>query len=352
MSGFSVTRTTAVIGLLALVVSACTGRSPKDDAAPATTTPAIDARSTTATAPPSTVESDGRGCSEDDAEPGQTTVELDFEGQNRTYELYVPQGYDGAERAPLVLNWHGLGSTGKQQLDFSEYRLTADAGQFFVVAPTGLPSPGDTRNSWELTDDADPGRDDLAFAHALLDDVSDRVCVDPARIYTTGMSNGGYFSARLVCEMADRVAAAASVAGMTREDDCEPSRPVPYLAFHGVEDEIVPYAGGGYSSLAPGVYLELMDRSIPDEFAEFATEFGCDVEPASTEVAEGVSSSTYGGCEEDVELVLYTIADAGHTWPGSRTSKLLSEGAGLGTTTLEISATELSWEFFSRHRLR
>lgn len=355
----------ALVGVVALVVAACSPSDTADDGAEATstpppsTTPTTLATSTTELATTSSTASSatraaaptgGEACGGEPA-PGQATVEFEFEGRRRTYELYVPRSYDGTTPTPLVVNWHGLGSTGAQQLLFSEYGPTAESGGFLVVAPTGVPAPGDGRNSWELTDDADPTRDDLAFADVLLDHVATRVCVDDKRIYTTGMSNGGYFSSRLVCELAERVAAASSVAGLTHSDDCRPSRPVPYLAFHGVDDEIVPYAGGGFSALAPGVYLELMDRAIPDEFAEFAADFGCEPEPESEPLSEAVTRVTYEACDDGVEAIFYSIADAGHTWPGSIASSLISQGVGLGATNLDVSATELSWEFFSRHRL-
>ncbi|MDA3040163.1 MAG: hypothetical protein O3C27_11685 [Actinomycetota bacterium] len=279
-------------------------------------------------------------------------MSFDFEERNREYEFVVPRSYDPSKPTPLVLNWHGLGSNGPDQLSFSEYSVLAEREGILVVAPTGLPAPGETRNSWELTEADDPSRDDLAFAEAVLDRVIASACVDEARIYTTGMSNGGYFSSRLVCELADRIAAAASIAAVFHPDDCRPSRAVPYLAFHGVDDEIVPYEGGGFSSLAPGVRLEIFEPSIPDEFGQFATTFGCQAEPSQRPVSADVTAFEYTGCPVGVEAIFYRIDNAGHTWPGSATSLAIGQIAGLGVTTNDIDATELSWEFFSRHRLQ
>ncbi|MFV0524902.1 MAG: alpha/beta hydrolase family esterase [Acidimicrobiales bacterium] len=346
----------------ALVVSACTdsvtdrtdagagttttdGGTTTTGAGAETTTTAAGTTTTGAVTPP-----DGSGCGLT-LTPGQTTVSLEFEDRTRVYELVVPAGYDPAVPTPVVLNWHGLGSNGPDQLAFSEYPALADREGFLVVAPTGVPMPGQALNSWELTDDDDPTRDDLAFAAAVLDHVIATTCVDEARVYTTGMSNGGYFSSRLVCEMSDRIAAAASVAGLTHPDDCLPSRPVPYLGFHGVLDEIVPYDGGGFSSLFPGVRVELFEAVIPDEFAEFATGDGCGPVPVEQAVTGNVTTFIYPACPEGVEAVFYRIADGGHTWPGSASSAAISEPAGLGRTNTEINATELSWEFFSRHPL-
>lgn len=313
----------------------------------ATITDSTDVASDDAAAdPPST----GTGCGQEVAS-GRATVSFEFEERTRVYELVVPPSYDPDEPTPLVMNWHGLGSNGPDQLGFSEYPALAAEEGFLLVAPTGVPPPGQMRNSWELSDDDDPTRDDIAFAEAVLDRVIASTCVDEARVYTTGMSNGGYFSSRLVCELADRIAAAASVAALNHPDDCEPSRPVPYIAFHGVDDEIVPYDGGGFSSLFPGVRIELFESAIPDEFAEFATTFGCDATPTEQQVSADVTAFDYQACPGDIEVVFYKLDNAGHTWPGSTISAAISQASGLGATNTDISATELSWELFSRHSL-
>lgn len=292
----------------------------------------------------------GSGCGADLA-IGRSTVSFQFEDRTRVYELVVPPDYDPDVPTPLVLNWHGLGSNGPDQLGFSEYPAIAAREGFVVVAPTGVPAPGQAQNSWELTDADDPTRDDIAFAEAVLDRVIATACIDEARVYTTGMSNGGYFSSRLVCELADRIAAAASVAALTHPDDCEPARPVPYLAFHGVDDEVVPYDGGGFSSLAPGVRIELFELAIADEFAEFAVGYGCDPDPTEESVSADVTVFGYQGCPDGVEALFYELDNAGHTWPGSTVSLAIGQVAGLGATNTDINATELSWEFFSRHSL-
>jgi polyhydroxybutyrate depolymerase len=281
--------------------------------------------------------------------PGASPQTFESEGRERTFQLLVPTNYDPMTPTPVVLNWHGLGSDGPQQLGFSDYTAVANRETFLVVAPTGIPGPGDDRNSWEL-DDSDPTRDDLVLFDDLMTTLTTALCIDESRVYTTGMSNGGYFSSVLVCEAADRIAAAASVAALHHADDCEPSRPVPYIGFHGTDDTTVPYFGGGGSSLLPeGVTIELFEPAIPDEFAEFAADFGCDAEPEESTIGEDVTKYDYQNCA--VEMTFYGIENAGHTWPGSAISLAISEGFGLGVTTDDISATEVSWEFFSRHSL-
>lgn len=285
--------------------------------------------------------------------PAFDALTLDFQGRERNVEMLIPSAYDGTTPIPLVLNWHGLGSTGAEQLAFSAYGDIAEREGFLVAAADGLVAPNDGRTSWELvaaTGDTDPTRDDLAFADHLLDSIEASFCIDTSRVYSTGMSNGGYFTSLLVCAIADRIAAAASVAGFVHPEECPAERPVPTIAFHGTDDATVPYAGGGASDLLPeGTAIALFEPAIPDEFADLAAQFGCAAEPELVEYSPNVTSHNYVGCP--VEMTFYEVRESGHTWPGSPISLIISQGAGLGVTSDEISATEVSWEFFSRHTL-
>lgn len=364
--------------LSALILAACGGSDTSDNTATNATAepaPAATAESTTApapagtepattpaepqptatTAPAPTAEVAGSseptsGCGSG-AQAGRTTQTLVFEDRDRTFEQLLPSNYDDQAPLPVVLNWHGLGSTGAEQILFSGYGELAEREGFIVIAPTGIPAPGGTRNSWEISPDQDTTRDDLAFANELLDTVIDTLCVDPNRVYTTGMSNGGYFSAVLICEMSERIAAAASVGALTHNDNCDPARNVPYIGFHGTDDLVVPYDGGGASTLSPGEVIPLFELSIPDEFAEFATDAGCDLAPVVADYAPTVKAITYSNCDDTTDRVFYEIEGGGHTWPGSLVSRAISEGVGIGVTSMDIDASQVSWDFFEQHRL-
>lgn len=267
-------------------------------------------------------------------------------GSEYTYQWTVPSSYVG-DPLPVVLDFHGLNGNGAQQAAFSGWSNKAEREGFLSVQPTGLAFTDDA-TSWELPQFDSPLRDDVAMVVDLLAHVAANVCIDPARVYATGMANGGFFTAELVCDLSERIAAAVSVAGVTHHESCEPTRAVPYLAFHGVDDTIVPFAGG-QSDLAVGTAdsSDFFEQVMTDEFAEFAADFGCS-EQADTAVTSEVTLTSWTGCVDAVELGFYTIAGAGHTWPGSETS-LASPS--LGITNTDIDATELSWTFFSRHSL-
>ena len=281
---------------------------------------------------------------------GVSRFDVDAGGVTSRIRVFVPARDDDA-RLPVVIDWHGLGSDGAQQALLTGYEELAGREGFVAVHPTG-PRGGGGQTSWELVQLDIPGRDDVALAAAIIDRLVGEYCVDPDRVYSTGMSNGGFFTSRLVCELADRIAAAVSVAGVSHPEDCRPARAVPYLAFHGTADRIVPYAGGT-SSLQIGPSTPAVEaffaQVMPDEFAEFAADFGCDPEPSATPIGDDVIRHDYTGCDGAVPLAFHEIDGGGHTWPGSPLGPVLA-GA-LGRTTSDVDATADGWAFMSRFTL-
>ena len=298
---------------------------------------------------PETTELGPAGCASQ--EPGATSFTLDAGGAQHPVRIFLPSSYDGSP-LPLVMNWHGLGSDGPQQAQFSDYETLAEAEGFLVAHPTGVPAPGDTRNSWELAQFDDPGRDDIAMAETMIDYLIANYCADPARVYSTGMSNGGFFTSRLVCELPDRIAAAVSVAGLTHPEGCDPARAVPFMAFHGTADAVVPFAGGTSTLVddnATPESLDFFNQVMPDEFAEFAASNGCEAEPTVEAVSDEVTRYDYASCSGDVGQVFFEVADGGHTWPGSPLGPFLVDT--LGYTTNDVNATVDGWAFMSQYSL-
>jgi polyhydroxybutyrate depolymerase len=290
------------------------------------------------------------------ATPGESAFTVTSGGNDYDVRIFVPSSFDGSTTLPLVMDFHGYSSNGQQQARLSGYEELAETEGFIVVHPTGIPAGGDDANSWELIHFADdPAKDDVAFANDLLDVLIADYCVDETRVYVTGMSNGGQFTSRLVCDMADRLAAAASVSGTSHPDGCDPDRAVPYISYHGTADTVAPFDGSGETVLTEegvleeGAGTELFTQVIPEEFAQFAASMGCDRSGTREQLSTDIIATTYGGCDDDVPLIFYEIVDGGHLWPNTPLSDRLGDYRGYITT--EIDATVDTWEFFEQHSL-
>lgn len=176
----------------------------------------------------------------------QTTISGSFvhEGRTRTYLFYVPAIYNSSQAVPLVLNLHGYTSNGSQQSMYGNFKPIADTANFIVVHPDGTLDPYTNQPFWNFGIYG-ATVNDLGFLEALIDTISTHYMIDQNRIYSVGMSNGGFMSYALACQ-SNRFAAVGSVTGsMTNQmyDACTPSHPIPTIQIHGTADSVNPYNG-------------------------------------------------------------------------------------------------------------
>lgn len=245
--------------------------------------------------------------------------------------MHVPPTYDGKKAVPVVLNFHGRLSSAAQEEAISQMTPKSDAAGFVVVYPTGV---GQTWNGGYCCGEAQTQNvDDVGFTRALIDELGAKLCIDKRRVFATGLSNGGFMSHRLACELSDRIAAIGPVAGHTLLATCAPSRPVPVIHFHGTADQLVPYPGG----LGMG--------SVEDSLKAWALRNGCAKTPVQTYKKGDATCVTYGSCTAGADVTLCTIADGGHTWPGGTPVPYL------GKTSQDLDATDAMWTFFEAHPL-
>src|SRR6202030_254096 len=108
----------------------------------------------------------------------------------------------------------------------------------------------------------------------------------------------------VACNLADRFAKVAPVSAYLPARPCTPARPVPMISFHGVEDHLLPYKGGGKSG----------QRPFETWGADWAKRNGCKPGPAVTQYKPTVEQLAYSGCKAPV--ILYRVHHNGHTWPG------------------------------------
>ena len=143
-----------------------------------------------------------------------------------------------------------------------------------------------------------------------LEDVNAVAAVDTTRVYINGFSNGGGMTLLLGCEVADKIAAIGTVAAAVVEiEGCNPSRPLPVMAFHGTSDPVVPYEGGDmhYRLLQRGAGETHAPSNFigAEEWVGFWAEGNdCDPTPESIPAQGDTSGIRYTGCSEDATVIL------------------------------------------------
>lgn len=251
-------------------------------------------------------------------------------GLLRTYNVYVPASYSPGTAVPLVLCFHGYTSTAATIEWYSGFNAIADTAGFIAVYPQGSLFGGNTHwnvGGWTIGSLVD----DVAFTDALLDTMSAGYTIDQDRIYSTGMSNGGYMSFLLACQLSDRIAAVASVTGsMTPEtyNACNPQHPTPVLQIHGNQDGTVPYNGDTWT------------RSIDDVLAYWVGQNNTDATPTTTavpDINQGDGSTAehivYANGTNCTNVEHFKITGGDHDWPGA-------------WGNMDIDASSEVWNFF------
>ncbi|MBL9104713.1 MAG: hypothetical protein JNL82_27465 [Myxococcales bacterium] len=269
------------------------------------------------------------GCPADALPPGDHDVSIVHDGMMRTAIVHVPPGLAADAPAPLVFNFHGYTMTAAQQVAFTNMNPLADSEGFYVVYPDGF------HTSWNAGaccgDAASQGVDDVGFVRALHAELAARLCLDARRVYATGMSNGGFISNRLACEAADLFAAIGPVSAVNGMTECEPSRPIPVIAFNGTTDVLVPYDGAWYISVA-------------ESFAGWAERDGCGGAPVPGMTVGSASAEVYARCRGGVSVVQWTLEGMGHCWPGNPVCPY-------GAASVDIDANGVMWDFFGQYAL-
>lgn len=266
----------------------------------------------------------------------QTNGQIISSGERRRYLVYVPETYNPELPTPLVINIHGFVQWPANQMQISQWNELADEHGFIVVYPSGTSFP----LRWRVRDEPEK---EIAFFSDLISKLEGEYNIDSSRVYANGLSNGGGMTLLLACRLSERITAIGTVAGAfqsTCESDSQ-QRPVPAIFFHGKADPIVPYEGGAYERTG------IPFPNIPEFVASYAQENGCNSTPRTLLETGNVTGIRYSECNQDADVVFYTIADGGHTWPGGSP---LPERI-TGKTSQEIDATELMWDFFQEYSL-
>jgi len=261
----------------------------------------------------------------------------------RSYLVELPAAYDGRRALPAVLVFHGGGGAALSARTQTRMSEKGHAEGFIAVYPQGSGVLSARLLTWNATTCCGYAMqhriDEAAFVRALLDDLDANFRLDRARVYATGISNGGMMAYLSACALAERFAAIAVVAGELTTPDCRPTRPVSVLVIHGTADQNLPYDGGvGAKALARHTV-----RAVRFAVDLWRARDGCP-DVAATERAGGLTRERHAPCVSGSEVELITVEGGGHSWPGgARLARVLDE------PSTALDATDVIWTFFARH---
>lgn len=263
---------------------------------------------------------------------GDSVMTLTHGGVERRFLLHVPASFDGTHGVPLVIDIHGYGGTAEFQRSSSGWLAKSDEEGFLLVHPEGRIDSTGSR-SWNggslcCGESLQKQVDDEGFMRAIVAKLKSDACVDPKRVYATGLSNGGALSHLLACRASDVFAATAPMVMGNGTMPCEPERGISVTMYRATGDVLVPYGEGGKYPSAEA------------DFEQWKTTNECTGEPTSTGPCK-----TYANCKDGAEVTLCTITttEADAPWGGHL---LYPYAAREG-----VAVPALVWPMFERHPL-
>ncbi len=252
-----------------------------------------------------------------------------FEDKTRSTLLAGPQELPNSP-LPLIINFHGYSDGPESHEGYSEMSGPAVTNGYVVAYPKGTGIIKGWNGGACCGSATTNNRDDVGFTEALIDEIANTACIDREKVYAVGYSNGGFLAHRLACELSDKLAGVASVAGVIGIDTCSPERAIPLLQIHGSSDATVPYGGS----------ILLGYPSVNSTMADWAQRLGCDDSEPTSFFDEGDSTCVeWSGC--NASLARCRVQGGGHTWPGGTAPAIR------GHVSEDLDATEMIWQFFS-----
>ena len=311
----------------------------------------------------------------------ETKETITIEGTDRSYVVHLPKGYDEKQHYPVVVLLHGANQQADDMERLTRFNELADKDSVIAVYPSavhgrwnfgvlepltrereyrrgpyrrrGYPGGGYPRGGPPPREPGERNRpvhaDDVDFFNRMLDKLSTKFAVDSSRVYFAGLSDGGFMTAKVGCNLSDRVAAIATVgAAMPKTMICVPSRPLPVVMINGTDDPVVKYSGG------VGKHGKVHTISVEDTAKNWAKLNHCADKPAQSKLKAhtkgGMNTNvdTFEGCQQNAQVTLYSVKGAGNTWPGGQQYEVEKT---IGKTSSDLDANQVIWSFLVTRKL-
>ncbi len=179
---------------------------------------------------------------------GSVSVTEAGQGVEFRYRLLAPAARDAGTLYPLVVFLHGAGERGRDNEKQLEYLpawmaepTLRERHPCYLLAPQCRDNERWVDVSWadkKSTPQGPPTTDLLATVAAMQTVISSEA-VDPARIYLTGLSMGGFGTWDLAARQPTRFAAILPICGGGDEATAPRLAALPIWCFHGDADEVV-----------------------------------------------------------------------------------------------------------------
>ena len=265
---------------------------------------------------------------------------IEYDGNTREYELYIPSSYSENFLSPLMFNFHGGNGTSQGQIAISDMRDLADNNNFILVYPQAIADPTDDGSlNWIFKGESD--HDDIYFIDTLISELSSQYQIDLERVYACGYSLGGEFVYEMLCRLNDKIAAGVAVArtmGQYQYENCNPEHPTAIMTILGTEDYESNYNGVVYNGVTYYISADLTHQ--------YWTNFNnTDDNPVEIELPDynandgsTVTKRLWENGDSCVSVIEFRVNGGEHDWPGS-------------FGNMDINSDDEIWDFVSKYSI-
>jgi poly(3-hydroxybutyrate) depolymerase len=199
----------------------------------------------------------------------------------------VPKSYDPKKAYPLILVWHGFGVKAPMFHDY--LNIKAVAGEEAIIVTPECIGGG---SNWP---------NDMSYPDKLLEEIPAKYCIDKKRIFTTGHSMGGMYTAMIGCQRADKFRGDAVLAAPHNAGNCVKGNMAAMMSV-GMNDSVANYMSEfAYWSMYGGCDMNMKNMVDPMSFYKGALD-------------ESGTCVDYGGCKPETPVRTCTFA-GGHEIP-------------------------------------
>jgi polyhydroxybutyrate depolymerase len=268
---------------------------------------------------------------------------INVNGIERSFRVFVPTNLPKDTKLSLVFVFHGGKSDAINMENYSKFSDIAEREKFIAVYPEGINKNWNDGREISQTDD-------LAFVKAMLDSFIKEYNIDEKRIFSTGISNGGFFSNYIAAHLSDKFAAIAPVVGGIAEPFApkfNPKEPISVFVIQGTADPINPYNGGEVAgnrgrTISTEKTIELWKKHNQTESVSINSTL------PDTDKSDGCTVETYlwKNGKNGTEVKFFKEIGGGHSMAGKQQylPKLI-----IGNVCKDYDAAEAIWDFFKTH---
>jgi len=177
-------------------------------------------------------------------------MHVDVDGQKRTAEVHVPQGWDGKSALPTLYYFKALKPGAPEPESFTGLSQAADKAGVAVVYLHGEGLLNSYNNGqrdfgrswWSALTGTKDGPDENKYLNAVHDKLSTRLPLDASRQGLTGFSHGGS-EAYALASQNNWVSSVQSDEGYMTGYEKPLNRPMSQQTIHALHDPVIPYGG-------------------------------------------------------------------------------------------------------------